>query len=119
VQLAIDDFGMGYSSLSSLERFPIDVLKIDKSFVGHVGAEESRRSLARMIVALGDALSLRTIAEGVEHAEQATALSAMGCELAQGFFYSRPVTPAEITLMIQRGRFAAPGAASRVAERVA
>jgi EAL domain-containing protein (putative c-di-GMP-specific phosphodiesterase class I) len=65
--------------LSSLERFPIDVLKIDKSFVAHVGADESRRSLARTIVALGDALSLRTIAEGVEHAEQATALSAMGC----------------------------------------
>jgi diguanylate cyclase (GGDEF)-like protein len=119
VQLAIDDFGMGYSSLSSLERFPVDVLKIDKSFVGHVGAEESRRSLARMIVALGDALSLRTIAEGVEHAEQATALSAMGCEMAQGFFYSRPVTPAEITLMIQRGRFASPGVASRIGARVA
>jgi diguanylate cyclase (GGDEF)-like protein/PAS domain S-box-containing protein len=121
VQLAIDDFGMGYSSLSSLERFPIDVLKIDKSFVSHVGAEESRRSLARMIVALGDALSLRTIAEGVEHAEQATALSAMGCEFAQGYFYSRPVTPAEITLMIKGGRFGSPGLVSprRVGGQVA
>ena len=104
VQLAIDDFGMGYSSLSSLERFPIDVLKIDKAFVGHVGADGSRRSLARMIVALGDALSLRTIAEGVERPEQVAALSSMGCSYAQGFFYSRPVTPAEITQMIQRGR---------------
>jgi diguanylate cyclase (GGDEF)-like protein/PAS domain S-box-containing protein len=119
VQLAIDDFGMGYSSLSSLERFPIDVLKIDKSFVSHVGAEESRRSLARMIVALGEALSLKTIAEGVEHPEQAAALSAMGCELAQGYYYSRPVTPAEITLMIQRGRLALPDATQRIAERVA
>ena len=106
VQLAIDDFGMGYSSLSALERFPVDVLKIDKSFVAHVGADESRRSLARMIVALGDALSLRTIAEGVERPEQAAALTAMGCASAQGFYFSRPVTPAEITLMIQRGRFA-------------
>ncbi|HUQ81785.1 MAG TPA: EAL domain-containing protein [Gemmatimonadaceae bacterium] len=113
IQLAIDDFGMGYSSLSSLERFPIDVLKIDKSFVGHVGADESRRSLARMIVALGDALSLRTIAEGVERPEQAAALSSMGCSHAQGYYYSRPVTPAEITLMIQRGHFAAPSAGRR------
>jgi EAL domain-containing protein (putative c-di-GMP-specific phosphodiesterase class I) len=111
VQLAIDDFGMGYSSLSSLERFPIDVLKIDKAFVGHVGADGSRRSLARMIVALGDALSLRTIAEGVERPEQIAALSSMGCSYAQGFYYSRPVSPAEITQMIQRGRFVA----SRVA----
>jgi diguanylate cyclase (GGDEF)-like protein/PAS domain S-box-containing protein len=104
VQLAIDDFGMGYSSLSSLERFPIDVLKIDKAFVGHVGADGSRRSLARMIVALGDALSLRTIAEGVERPEQVAALATMGCSFAQGFYYSRPVPPAEITAMIQRGR---------------
>jgi diguanylate cyclase (GGDEF)-like protein/PAS domain S-box-containing protein len=111
VQLAIDDFGMGYSSLSSLERFPIDVLKIDKAFVGHVGADGSRRSLARMIVALGDALSLRTIAEGVERPEQIAALSSMGCSYEQGFYYSRPVSPAEITQMIQRGRFVA----SRVA----
>jgi diguanylate cyclase (GGDEF)-like protein/PAS domain S-box-containing protein len=107
VQLAIDDFGTGYSSLSSLERFPVDVLKIDKAFVGHVGAEESRRSLARMIVALGDALSLRTIAEGVERPEQAAALSSMGCAFAQGFYYSRPVPASEITAMIRRGRSAA------------
>ena len=117
VQLAIDDFGMGYSSLSSLERFPVDVLKIDKSFVSHVGAEESRRSLARMIVALGDALSLKTIAEGVERPEQAAALSAMGCAYAQGYYYSRPVSPAEITAMIQRGRFG--GVASRRSENAA
>ena len=108
VQLAIDDFGMGYSSLSSLERFPVDVLKIDKSFVSHVGADESRRSLARMIVALADALSLRTIAEGVERPEQAAALRSMGCAHAQGFYYSRPVSAAEISLMIQRGRFSTP-----------
>jgi diguanylate cyclase (GGDEF)-like protein/PAS domain S-box-containing protein len=104
VQLAIDDFGMGYSSLSSLERFPIDVLKIDKAFVGHVGADGSRRSLARMIVALGEALSLRTIAEGVERPEQVAALASMGCAYAQGFYYSRPVAPAEITAMITHGR---------------
>ena len=70
--------------------------------MSHVGADESRRSLARMIVALGDALSLRTIAEGVERPEQAAALSAMGCAFAQGYHYSRPVSPAEITVMIQR-----------------
>ena len=117
VQLAIDDFGMGYSSLSSLERFPVDVLKIDKSFVSHVGADESRRSLARMIVALGDALSLKTIAEGVERPEQAAALSAMGCAYAQGYYYSRPVSAAEITQMLQRGRSA--GRAGRSSEHAA
>jgi EAL domain-containing protein (putative c-di-GMP-specific phosphodiesterase class I) len=101
---AIDDFGMGYSSLSALERFPVDVLKIDKSFVSHVGADESRRSLARMIVALGEALSLRTIAEGVERPEQAAALTAMGCAYAQGYYFSRPVSAAEITAMIERAR---------------
>jgi diguanylate cyclase (GGDEF)-like protein/PAS domain S-box-containing protein len=115
VQLAIDDFGMGYSSLSSLERFPVDVLKIDKAFVSHVGADESRRSLARMIVALGDALALRTIAEGVERPEQATALSSMGCSFAQGYHYSRPVSPAEITAMLQRGLETPPLAATMVA----
>jgi len=102
ILLAVDDFGMGYSSLSSLERYPIDVLKIDKLFVSHVGADESRRSLARMIVALGDALSLRTVAEGVERAEQAAALATMGCNYVQGYYYSRPVPPSEITRMIQR-----------------
>jgi EAL domain-containing protein (putative c-di-GMP-specific phosphodiesterase class I) len=117
VQLAIDDFGMGYSSLSSLERVPVDVLKIDKSFVSHVGADESRRSLARMIVALGDALSLKTIAEGVERPEQAAALSAMGCAYAQGYYYSRPVSAAEITQMLQRGRSA--GRAGRSSEHAA
>ena len=66
-----------------------------------------------MIVALGDALSLRTIAEGVERPEQVAALSAMGCAYAQGYYYSRPVSPAEITLMIQRGRFVSPSSNRR------
>jgi diguanylate cyclase (GGDEF)-like protein len=96
VRLAIDDFGTGYSSLGYLRSFPIDLLKIDKSFVDSVTAGEEGSALARAIVKLGDSLGLRVVAEGVEEPAQAAVLSAMGCELAQGFLYSRPVSPSSI-----------------------
>jgi EAL domain-containing protein (putative c-di-GMP-specific phosphodiesterase class I) len=102
VRLAIDDFGTGYSSLAYLQRFPIDVLKIDKSFVSNLGHDAQGTSLARTIVALTDALSLRTIAEGVEHTEQATVLQAMGCDCAQGYLFSRPVDGADMPLLLAR-----------------
>jgi EAL domain-containing protein (putative c-di-GMP-specific phosphodiesterase class I) len=90
VRLAVDDFGTGYSSLSYLQRFPIDVLKIDRSFVQRLdhGPEES--ALARAIVRLAQTLHLVAVAEGVENAEQADLLRQLGCELAQGYYYSRP-----------------------------
>ena len=97
VRLAIDDFGTGYSALSYLRQFPIDVLKIDKSFVDPIAGAGRPVALAAAIVALGDALGLRTVAEGVESAAQAEALARMGCPLAQGFHFSRPVTPAALT----------------------
>jgi diguanylate cyclase (GGDEF)-like protein/PAS domain S-box-containing protein len=91
VQLALDDFGTGYSSLNYLRAFPIDVLKIDKSFIDGVakGAEES--ALARAIVQIGETLSLRTVAEGIESEEQATELRSLGCVEGQGFFFARPL----------------------------
>jgi diguanylate cyclase (GGDEF)-like protein len=101
VQLAVDDFGTGYSSLSYLQRLPIDVLKIDRSFVsgpGHDGA-----TLPRAIVELSHALQLRTIAEGVETADQGERLRSWGCDLAQGFHYHRPLDPETVTALLARG----------------
>jgi EAL domain-containing protein (putative c-di-GMP-specific phosphodiesterase class I) len=103
VSLAIDDFGTGYSSLSYLQRFPVDVLKIDKAFVDDVALGGSQAALARTIVALGETLSLRTVAEGIETAEQAGALVAMGCRVGQGYWFARPLPAAEVTAMIEGG----------------
>jgi diguanylate cyclase (GGDEF)-like protein/PAS domain S-box-containing protein len=87
VRLAIDDFGTGYSSLSYLQRFPIDILKIAKPFVEEVGQGADRSALARAIIGLGDTLRLRTIAEGIERAEQRSALLELGCPLGQGHHF--------------------------------
>ena len=91
VQLALDDFGTGYSSLNYLRAFPIDVLKIDKSFIDGIakGVEES--ALARAIVQIGETLCLRTVAEGIESEEQAAELRSLGCGEGQGFFFARPL----------------------------
>ena len=94
VQLAIDDFGTGYSSLAYLHRFPVDVIKVDRAFVARVGAGGRDAALARTIVALGEALGLRTVAEGIETAAQEEQLRALGCELGQGFHYARPMAVA-------------------------
>jgi diguanylate cyclase (GGDEF)-like protein/PAS domain S-box-containing protein len=104
LSLAIDDFGTGYSSLSYLKRFPIDVLKIDKSFVDGItrGAEES--ALVKAIVQIGRTLRLRTVAEGIESADQVSELRRIGCDAGQGFYFSRPVAPHEITAMLTGGR---------------
>lgn len=101
VRLAIDDFGTGYSSLSFLQQFPIDVLKIDKSFVDNTTGTGSGPALAKTIVTLGETLSLQTVAEGVEYQQQADALISMGCDKAQGFYFSRPLPPAEIDILLR------------------
>lgn len=91
IQVAIDDFGTGYSSLSYLQRFPVDALKIDRSFVAELELHDQNAAIVRAIVALADSLGMSTIAEGVENQAQCDALNALGCHLAQGFFFSRPV----------------------------
>jgi len=96
VRLAIDDFGTGYSSLGYLQRFPIDILKIDKSFVDDVGRGDTESALARAVIALGETLQLQTIAEGIELKQQLNGLQDLGCELGQGFFFDKPIDPAEI-----------------------
>ena len=96
IHLAIDDFGTGYSSLSYLQQFPVDVLKIDKSFVDGVAQGGSDAALANTIVALGNALNLRLVAEGVEHDSQHLHLQALGCDSAQGYLFARPLSAGDI-----------------------
>ncbi len=97
VQLAIDDFGTGYSSLSSLQRFPIDILKIDKSFIDGVMGDGNDAALARTIIALGDMLHMRTVAEGIEYRDQRELVHTLGCQLGQGYLFAKPVSAQEIS----------------------
>jgi diguanylate cyclase (GGDEF)-like protein/PAS domain S-box-containing protein len=114
VRLAVDDFGTGYSSLGYLQRFPVDVLKIDRVFVDGLQRGGSDAALARTVVALGGSLGLRTVAEGVETAEQAAALRAMGCTYAQGFLFARPLAAAALEARL-RAAAAAPADAAPAA----
>ena len=91
VRVAIDDFGTGYSALSQLQQFPIDVLKVDRAFVDRVARGGSHAAVTRALVALGDALHVRTVAEGIETEEQRAYLAALGCPLGQGFLFARPL----------------------------
>jgi diguanylate cyclase (GGDEF)-like protein/PAS domain S-box-containing protein len=115
VRLAIDDFGTGYSSLSHLQQFPVDILKIDQSFLHkmHQGANDA--ALVRTIIALAKLLSLRTIAEGVEDTEQQQQLRALGCDSAQGFLFGRPMTVEEVDGVITSGMLPQPVGALREA----
>jgi EAL domain-containing protein (putative c-di-GMP-specific phosphodiesterase class I) len=88
VGLALDDFGTGFSSLSHLQRFPITQLKIDRSFVGRMGAGES--PMVEVIMQIAQTLGLELVAEGVESAAQVDRLHALGCQLAQGYHFARP-----------------------------
>jgi EAL domain-containing protein (putative c-di-GMP-specific phosphodiesterase class I) len=90
VRLAIDDFGTGYSSLSYLHRFPIDILKIDRSFVSRLTNSENGPELARAVITLGDTLGLDTVAEGIEYEPQVSALLELGCVAGQGFLFAKP-----------------------------
>lgn len=89
--IAVDDFGTGYSSLQYLQQLPVDVLKVDRSFVAGLGASDSDRAIVRAVVQLADALGLTSVAEGVETHEQLDALRGLGCAQAQGFHFARPV----------------------------
>jgi diguanylate cyclase (GGDEF)-like protein/PAS domain S-box-containing protein len=95
VRVALDDFGSGYSSLSHLRRFPIDIVKIDKSFVDDVARDGVESAIARGIIELGRAMSIQTVAEGIEADDQAEMLRSLGCDLGQGFFFARPLAAAD------------------------
>jgi len=96
VVVAIDDFGTGYSSMSYLQRFPIDKLKIDRSFISHVASNAGDASIVRAIISLAHGLHLKVIAEGVESEAQLSILKGMGCDQYQGFYRSAAVPAADI-----------------------
>ena len=96
VRLAIDDFGTGYSSLSYLHRFPIDVLKIDRSFIEKINEGTEGAAMARAILSMSETLHLETIAEGIETQDQRTTLEELGCSMGQGFLFAKPLCAGEM-----------------------
>jgi diguanylate cyclase (GGDEF)-like protein/PAS domain S-box-containing protein len=104
VHIAIDDFGTGYSSLSYLRRFPIDILKIDQSFVNDLTVNADDAAIVGSIISLAHSLRLQVIAEGVETAEQLAFLHTHGCDQMQGYYFSRPIGPDAFGLMLREGQ---------------
>jgi EAL domain-containing protein (putative c-di-GMP-specific phosphodiesterase class I) len=109
VRLAIDDFGTGYSSLSYLHRFPIDVLKIDRSFVGRLGRERHDFAIVEAVIALARGLNMDVTAEGIETSEQLSRLNALRCHRGQGYYFARPLSADAATELLTQQ-------ASRIAE---
>jgi len=107
VHVAIDDFGTGYSSLSYLRRLRVDFVKIDRSFVAHLGSESEATAIVTAVVHLARSLGLKTVAEGVETAEQILQLQLLGCDLGQGYYWSRPLPAAELGAWIDPGALGA------------
>lgn len=101
VELAIDDFGTGYSSLSYLKRFPVHRLKIDRSFVMNICEDEDEAAITRTIIQLGHAIGLSVIAEGVESADQVQFLTDNGCDEFQGYYFSKPLAPADFKKFVE------------------
>ncbi len=119
VHLCIDDFGTGYSSLSYLHRFPVDTLKIDRSFVNRIEGKDENVEIVRTIATLARNLGMEVVAEGVETRDQLACLKALNCEYAQGYLFSRPLTSAEASRFIESDyekRQEEPAQASQYAE---
>jgi len=103
VHLAVDDFGTGYSSLSYLRQFPIDVLKIDQSFIHQITSNFDDSTIITAIISMGRSLRHIVIAEGIETAEQRTYLQSQHCEEGQGYLFGRPVAAAQFGRLLQTG----------------
>jgi diguanylate cyclase (GGDEF)-like protein/PAS domain S-box-containing protein len=101
LRIAVDDFGTGYSSLSHLRQFPIDILKIDKSFIDDLRGDDQKANLVQAIINLAESLDLEVIAEGIEHQHQADQLKRMHSPLGQGYLFSRPIPPTEVLALMQ------------------
>jgi EAL domain-containing protein (putative c-di-GMP-specific phosphodiesterase class I) len=100
VSLVLDDFGTGYSSLAYLNRFPLDVLKIDRSFTDALGVEQERTAIVEAIIGMARALSLDVVAEGAENEAQVSELRRLGCDCAQGFYFARPMAAQQISSLL-------------------
>ncbi|MFI3220778.1 MAG: EAL domain-containing protein, partial [Methylococcales bacterium] len=101
IRLAIDNFGTGFSSLAYLKRFPLDRLKIDKSFISTISPHQDNLGIASTIIAIGHSLGFEVLAEGVETQEQLAFLREKGCDFYQGYIKSRPISAAEFTLLLR------------------
>ncbi|MDA0164055.1 EAL domain-containing protein [Solirubrobacter ginsenosidimutans] len=101
VRIALDDFGTGWSSLASLRRYPVDVLKLDRSLIASIDCDEQAAAVTRAVVAMAHALGHVVVAEGIERPAQAAALRALGCELGQGYLFSRPVPATEAAELLR------------------
>jgi diguanylate cyclase (GGDEF)-like protein len=104
VQISIDDFGTGYSSLSYLHRFPIDLLKIDRSFVGAMESDEENGEIVQTVTALAKSLGLKVVAEGIETLHQFQRLRDLGCDFGQGYLFSKPIAISEIDVLLNEVR---------------
>jgi len=102
VRLAIDDFGTGYSSLAQLKYFPIDTLKVDRSFIRNIPQDNENKAITEAIITMGKTLHLTVVAEGVETQEQATFLQEQICDQMQGFYFSRPVAPDKFADLLRK-----------------
>ena len=104
VGLSVDDFGTGYSSLTFLQRVAVNEIKVDRSFVGSMLQSDNDAAIVRATVELAHGLGIRVVAEGVETAEQVIALRELGCDIAQGWHYGRPMSPEQLRALVGRAR---------------
>jgi EAL domain-containing protein (putative c-di-GMP-specific phosphodiesterase class I) len=118
VRIAIDDFGTGYSSLAWLKRFPVDEIKVDRSFVTDLTVNESDAAIVRSTIELGRSLGVSVVAEGVETADVLERLAEYGCDVVQGYLVSRPVPAAQLVTWL-RGRSQVASRRSQVEDRTA
>jgi EAL domain-containing protein (putative c-di-GMP-specific phosphodiesterase class I) len=117
VRLAIDDFGTGYSSMALMKKFPVDTLKIDRSFVQDLPQDSEDRAIAQAIISMGKALGMTVVAEGVETAEQAEFLREHDCDEMQGYLFSEPVPAERIPPLLEANRRLGPPLRPREAIR--
>ena len=115
VRLAIDDFGTGHSSLGYLARFPIDVIKIDQSFIRDIDRDPVKSAIVSAVVALSQAIGSTTVAEGVETLSELDQIQSLGCDMAQGFYYSRPLPAGAFDELLGEDRARPPTSTSRAA----